>query len=139
MDSGFILTAGGTALISSLIIQAMKHSELAIFDFLGTTPDKSRANLIFSVIIAFVTSIGIGYKYDSIAGTLVINGLTYANIMHGLWHWGVQWAGQHITYKQFIVPTELQAANISVLNQLLDHLKVEATPVVVEKAGTGKS
>lgn len=133
MDSGFILTAGGTAVLSSLIIQWMKKSELAIFDAIGTEKNKQRANLYLSIIVAFVTSIGIGYKYDGATGVLVISGLTAAGIQHGLWHWFTQWTAQHVSYKALIVPQELQAANIDVLNQLLDQLKGKPTPVKVEE------
>lgn len=122
MDSGFLLTAGGTALLSSLIIQAMKKSELAIFSFLGTEKNKSRANLVMSILMAFITSIGIAYKYDSTAGTLVITGLTVANVTHLAWHSFIQWISQHVAYKTLIVPQELQASNIDVLNQLLIQL-----------------
>lgn len=122
MDSGFLLTAGGTAVLSSVIIQWMKKSQLSIFNFLGTEKDKQRVNLYFSILVAFVTSIGIGYKYDSATGVLVISGLTAASIQHGLWHWFTQWIGQHISYKAIIVPQELQSANIDVLNQLLVQL-----------------
>ena|SRR5260221_6489883 len=133
MDSGFVLTAGGTALVSALILQALKKSQLAIFNFVGTERDKWAANLTVSIIMAFITAIGISYKYDSAAGTLVLSGLTVSGISHGLWHWFIQWIGQHAAYKTLIVPSELQAANIDVLNQLLDHLKGELTPVSVEK------
>ena len=122
MDSGFLLTAGGTAVLSSIIIQWMKKSQLAIFSFLGTEKNKQKVNLYFSIFVAFITSIGIGYKYDGVSGTLVISGLTAAGIQKGLWHWFTQWVGQHVSYKAIIVPQELQAANIDVLNQLLIQL-----------------
>jgi hypothetical protein len=132
MDSGFLLTAGGTAVLSSVIIQWMKKSELAIFGFLGTDKNKQRVNLYFSIFVAFVTSIGIGFKYDGAVGVLVISGLTAAGIQHGLWHWFTQWIGQHISYKAIIVPQELQAANIDVLNQLLDQLKSQPRVIQVQ-------
>src|ERR1035437_5538864 len=111
MDSGFLLTAGGTAVLSSIIIQWMKKSQLAIFDAIGTEKNKQTANLVFSVVVAFVTSLGIGYKYDAVAGILIISGLTKAGIAHGLWHWFTQWVAQHVSYKALVVPQELQAAN----------------------------
>jgi hypothetical protein len=132
MDYGFLLTAGGIAVLSSVIIQWMKKSELAIFDFLGTEKNKQAVNLYFSIFVAFVTSIGIGYKYDGATGVLVISGLTLAGIQHGLWHWFTQWIGQHISYKAIIVPQELQAANIDVLNQLLDQLKGQPHVIQVQ-------
>lgn len=122
MDSGFVLTAASISIISSLIIQAMKKSQLAIFDFLGTEKNKATANFIFSLFVAFITSIGIAYKYDSVAGTLTISNLNLIGIQHGLWHWFIQWIGQHIAYKTWVVPQELQAANVDVLNQLLVQL-----------------
>lgn len=131
MDSGFLLTSGGTAILSAIIIQALKKSN--IISFIGTEKSKGAANLCFSVFIAFITSLGIGYKYDGASGTLILTGLTAAGLLHGIWHWFVQWVGQHLAYKQIVVPAELQAATIDVLNQLLDHLKLETTPVSVEK------
>ena len=132
MDSGFLLTAGGTAILSSVIIQWMKKSGLAVFSFIGTEKNKQRANLYFSIAVAFVTSIGIGFKYDGTAGTLLLTGLTATGIQHGLWHWFTQWIGQHISYKTFVVPQELQAANIDVLNQLLDQLKGQPHAIPVQ-------
>ncbi len=137
MDSGFLITAGGTAVVTSIFLQWMKKSQLWCFSFIGTDKRFEKANLWFSIFVAFITSIGIGYKYDAAAGTLLITGLTVAGIEHGVWHWFVQWVGQHVSYKTFVVPTELQAANIDVLNQLLEHLKAEVTPVSVEKINTG--
>lgn len=135
MDSGFILTAGGTALICSMLLQAMKKSERAIFDFVGTEANKWKANLIVSIIIAFITALGIGYKYDvhydantgQLVGNFLVTGLTAAGIIHGLWHWFFQWIGQHVAYKGLVVPTELQAANIDVLNKLLSQLQTNST------------
>ncbi len=110
----------------------MKKSQFGFFKFIGTEKDKAKANLIFSIVIAFFTSLGIGYKFDAVAGTLLITNLTPAALLHGLSHWTIQWVSQHVAYKTWIVPQELQAANIDVLNQLLDHLKGELTPVSVE-------
>ena len=132
MDSGFLLTAGGTAVLSSVIIQWMKKSQLEIFSFLGTEKNKQKVNLYFSILVAFVTSIGIGFKYDGAAGTLLLTGLTAAGIKHGLWHWFTQWIAQHVTYKTLVVPQELQAANIDVLNQLLDQLKGQPHVIQVQ-------
>ena len=132
MDSGFLVTAGGTALISSIIIQWIKKSQLDIFNLFGTEKNKQFANQCLSIVVAFITSIGIGYKYDATAGTLLLTGLTIASLEHGLWHWMLQWISQHVAYKTLIVPQELQASNIDVLNQLLDQLKGNPEPVVVQ-------
>src|SRR6266567_55489 len=125
MDSGFLLTAGGTALISSLLIQAMKKSPLRIFNLLGIEEVNSKANLIFSIIVSFITSIGIGYKYDvhydpttgDLVGSFILSGLSTTSILHGIWHWLIQWVSQHVAYKTIIVPTELQAATVNTLKQ----------------------
>ena len=129
MDQNFLLTSGGTALISALIIQAMKKSELTIFNFVGTDSNKARANLYLSIVIAFFTSLGIGFKYDETAGTILLTGITSAGILHGLWHWFVQWVGQHIAFKTLIMPQELQSMNINVLEQLLNQLKVNSNEI----------
>ncbi len=126
MDSNFLLTAGGTALVSSLLIQYIKKSELTLFNAFGIEDSKSKANLTLSIIFAFFTSIGIGFKYDGTSGVLIVNGLTTAGILHGVWHWFIQWTSQHLLYKQVIVPTELQAAIVNTLKQIVVQLGEKA-------------
>ncbi|SRR5260221_9922713 len=131
-DSGFLLSAGTTAMLSAIVIQLLKKSELSLFNFLGTDKTKAQANFVFSGLVAFITSIGISYKYDPVAGTLLLTGITAIAIGHGLWHWFIQWVTQHVAYKAFVVPSELQAININVLNQLLAQLKSEHLEQPVE-------
>lgn len=128
MDSGFLLTSSGIGLISSLVMQWMKKSNL--FTFLGCEKMHENANLYFSIAVAFITSLGIGYKYDAVAGTVLITGLTSASLAHGVWHWGSQWVIQHVTYKQFIVPTELQAAMVNQLKLLASQLERKPEPKI---------
>ncbi len=105
---GLILTSGSTAVISAIVLQFLKNRNWVTF--LGKEPQFQNANLIVSILIAGLTSIGITYGYNSTTGdaTIVLS-------THQLWRAGLQWVAQHAAYKTAIVPTELLAG---ILNQL---------------------
>lgn len=96
------VATGSTALISTLLIQALKNSGWATWFNRNT----SRANFLLSLLISFVAAIGVHYTWDAHTGTLMITGLTLAGISHGAWEWFMQWAAQHASYKGFVVPAE---------------------------------
>lgn len=54
---------------------------------------------IISAAIAFFGAIGIHFAFDPTQGQLLITGLTFAGIVHGLIEWGKQWAANHWLYK----------------------------------------
>lgn len=66
----------------------------------------SNMNRIFAIIVAFLTSVGIQYTFDSVEGTLVISGLTLASVGHGLWAWFVQFCLQQGAFKVIVQPEE---------------------------------
>jgi hypothetical protein len=96
------VATGGFALLSSLGIQYLKNSGWA--SWFNRETDK--ANLALSLLVAFVTSIGIHFSWDAKTDTIAIIGVGYA-LQHGLWEWFVQWAAQHIAYKNVIVQGEV--------------------------------
>ena len=114
MDS-LTLAAGSSALISSVFLQYLKKAKW--FGLMGIEPAKEKINLLISILVAGAVSLGISYKFDSDTGILVISGLTMAGISHQIWHWLLQWTAQHVSYKAFVVPSELLAA---IVNQLKD-------------------
>jgi hypothetical protein len=115
--SSFLFTSGGVALLSALIIQHLKNADW--FPFLGTRPEFAKANLTVSMVVAFLTSAGVSYHFDSSAGMLDLH-----LSLHQLWHFGVQWLEQHFAYKTTIVPTELLAAAVKQL-KILNSSKTE--------------
>lgn len=109
------IATGGTAIVSALIIQALKNADWATW-FNRQTP---RANLVLSMIVAYATSIGVHFAWDGEKGTLLITGLTLAGIAHNLWQATLQWVAQHTSYKAFIVPAETLGEIRSLLQRSL--------------------
>lgn len=115
--STFIVSSGGAAVVSSLFIQYLKKSKL--FTFLSTKDEAAKANFYFSVFIAGLTSVGLSYTYNPDTGQLIVNGLILQNIVHSLGHWFLQWVAQHVAYKQFVVPSEMQSQILNYLDNLI--------------------
>src|SRR5215471_19418753 len=105
MDT-FVLGSGGAAVVSALVIQWLKKSNW--FTFLSTEAHSQNANLIFSIVVALFTSLGLSYTYNAHTGQLIVNGLVPANMLNSVGHWFIQWTAQHVAYKAVVVPTELQ-------------------------------
>lgn len=105
------LTTVGSALITSLLLQWLKKSTW--FPFLGIEHKFQNINLIVSVIVSGLVSLGVGYNYDKNTGDLHLIIST-----HQAWHWLIQWCSQHATYKTMVVPTELQAAILNKIKEL---------------------
>lgn len=118
MDTSLLLSTGSTAVIASIILQALKNSKLV--SFLGTGDQHANANRIVAALFALIASLGIHYSFDVNAGTLTITGLQAASVGHALWGWATQYAVQHLFYKSSIVPVELGVKNGQLLSQLLE-------------------
>lgn len=56
-------------------------------------------NRIAALLLAGVTTAGIGFTFDRGDGTLVITGLTLAGIVTALWHWVTNYALQETIYQ----------------------------------------
>lgn len=106
----------GTAVVSSLVIQWLKKSHW--FTFLSTEAQSQKANLVFSIIVAIITSLGITFTYNSVNHQVIIDGLDPASMFSLGIHAFGQWIAQHVAYKTVVVPSELQAAMVTVLKQL---------------------
>lgn len=105
MDVNYLISAGSSAVICTLLLQWMKRSTL--IPFLGVAKNFEKTNLIISIIVSGIASLGIGYTFNDQTGDLVIHGLTTANVVHNFGHWVSQWIAQHVAYKTVIVPGEL--------------------------------
>jgi len=85
------LTLGAVAVYA---IEHAKSSRLIPW----MTVDTKALNRIASVALAFATSIGIGYTYDSDAGTLVLSGLTLSSLALACWEWVKQYVVQQVLF-----------------------------------------
>jgi len=97
------ISHGTMSIVVVSAIQWAKQSPLAPWINKETTT----LNKYISAILAFLTSIGIAYTYNS--GVVTIT-FTVAAVLHGLWHFIQQYAMQHFVYHGFIKPTTVQVA-----------------------------
>lgn len=121
-----LISSGSAAVLAAYLLQYLKNA--AWFPWLGIEQAKEKANLIASVLVAGVAAFGIHFTYNPTDGQLVITGLTLVGIAHGLGHWAAQWVAQHVSYKAFVVPTELLAAGVNALKQLITLLQAQQAP-----------
>lgn len=121
--NNLLITSGGAAVVASLFIQYLKKSHW--FTFLSTEAHSQTTNMVFSIVVAGITSLGISFSYNASKGQLIIDGLTFTSIFSAASHWFIQWAGQHVAYKTVVVPSELQAAMVNVLKQLNENLETK--------------
>lgn len=120
MGENFLLTSGSAAVISALFIQYLKKSKF--LTFLSIEAQSERTNRYFSIIVAFIASVGVTYTFDPNKHQLIISGLDPTNILHSGGHVFIQWIAQHVAYKTVVVPTELQAAMVNTMKQLITHM-----------------
>jgi hypothetical protein len=57
--------------------------------------ETKRINFYAQLVLSFLSTVGIGFQYDSAAHTLLISGLSLAAIFHAAGSWFVQFAVQH--------------------------------------------
>lgn len=87
----------GLAIAVPFILQTLKNSSW--FPFL--TRETNRINFLVGAICALASVVGIHASYDvATGGTITLPPL------HTLWQAFIQWAGQQMTYKGFVVPAE---------------------------------
>lgn len=117
----YLVSSGGAAVLSAMIIQYIKKAHW--LTAVSTRSDSSFANLMFSIMMAGFAASTVTFAYSSAYHEVIIGNVDFAGVFNFAGRVFVQWCAQHASYKAFVVPTELQAANIDVLNQLLDQLK----------------
>jgi hypothetical protein len=112
MDSGDILgTQFGVAYATSTALKWLKYQKW----FPLMAKEAAVLNRLFSIGVAFVAAIGIHWTFDAVAGTMIITGLTYAGIAHGLMAWFVQFAMQQGVFKTIVQPEEMRQQQIGEL------------------------
>jgi hypothetical protein len=87
-----LVLTGSTALLVSLVIQAVKNSSLVPW-INRQTP---KLNMAISMAAALATQLGIHWAYNATTDTVAIVGL-HAALTHGLWQAVQQWVAQHLT------------------------------------------
>lgn len=124
---------GGLALLASLLIQYLKNTSWATW----VRRDTAKANLALSVAIAFVTSMGIHWTWNSGTDTIMIVGVRAA-LEHNIWQWLIQWAAQHTAYKGIVVPSETLGEIRALLARAVDGGPVSEGDAKVQAAGEKK-
>lgn len=106
---------GGMALLAALLIQYLKNTSWATW----VRRDTEKANLALSIMLAFLTSIGIHFSWDAGHDTFAIVGVQAA-LTHNVWQWVIQWAAQHGVYKGVIAPAETLGEIRTLLARVLE-------------------
>ena len=91
---------GTGAIVAILVSEAIELLKRA--GWCPLTYDSDKANRMVGAIAAFVSGIGIGITFDPATGTLVVTGLLWATVKHGL----AQWAGQMLYYRLAVKGTQ---------------------------------
>ena len=103
MNLGLSMFSSGVA--SVYAIELLKRLESIPF-----IHDQSRViNRWLGVIASGLATVGIGFTFDSQAGTLLITGLSLGTIAATVWQWFTQWALQQVIYATSIEPKKLRA------------------------------
>lgn len=82
----------------SYVLQWFKGSPA----FPWLTAQTTRLNFWLSGFVALLVSIGITFEFAPTEGTLLVSGLTFANVGTHLWAWIQQWLSQQVAY-DFVV------------------------------------
>lgn len=82
--------------LAAFVLQWLKRQSW--FPFLNTWSAKWW-KITVSAIVAAASALGITYSYDPTIGRLVVDGLTWASIWHGLLAFGVSFLSQHLAYE----------------------------------------
>ena len=114
MDTGFLLSSGTLAILVAYVVQGLKKAPW----FPWLTIQTGHLNLLVSAALAMATSVGVHWTWHGGEdGTLMITGLTLANLQAFLGHAAAQFAAQHIAYKTAVVPTELLGAIVKAIQE----------------------
>lgn len=81
------------------ILQALKHASW--FPVL-TEQSAKLWKVTLSGFVAIVSSLGLGYSYDQVAGTVLITGVSIASLWNALTSFGVSFVAQHSAYEVLI-------------------------------------
>ena len=106
MDEGNLaLSVFSSGVASVYVIEFLKKTRLMPF----VTQHTVALNRWLGVIASGVATLGIGFSFDSEAGSLMITGLTAATIAHNAWHWFTQWAVQQFVYSTAVEGQKVRA------------------------------
>ena len=98
MESELISSQLSLAYATSAAIEFFKNQKW----FPMLDKETQTLNRLVAIAASFVVAIGIHWTFDAAEGTLVIGGLTVANIWHGLLAWIQQYAFQQGAFRLLI-------------------------------------
>lgn len=105
-----LTAAGSTAIAVPFLIQVLKNSPY----FPWIDRQTQRVNFAVGVLSSGLSAAGIHFAYDHAAASI---GITIS--LHMLYSWFVQWSGQQVVYKGFVVPAEALGEIRAVLKEAL--------------------
>ena len=112
MESGELLgTQFGAAYATSVALRWLKYQNR----FPLMAREAATLNRLFSMAVAFFVAVGIHWSFDVEAGRMVITGLTYAGLTHGVMAWFEQFSMQQFVFKTVVQPEEMRQQQIGKL------------------------
>ena len=82
-------------IVATFLLQWLKHQTW--FPLLNTWSEKWW-KITVSAIVAFCSALGVSFVFNPVMGTLLVTGLTWATISHGVWAFVLSFATQHLAY-----------------------------------------
>jgi hypothetical protein len=98
MDTQSLLVNVVLAGLVTYVVEFIKRASW----FPWMTAQTKTVNRWVSFVLAGALAIGITVDWNSAQGVLVIGGLTWANIGHGLFEWAKQWMMQQAWYDKVV-------------------------------------
>jgi hypothetical protein len=95
VDSSIALTQIGSSAFTVLVIQWIK----SLSWFPWVEKGRRTANLMFSIVAAFLVHAGISYSWNPDTRLFAFVVPTFYGALVGIWHVANQWATQHVIYK----------------------------------------
>jgi hypothetical protein len=91
------------------VLQLAKKSPLVPW----MTCETDTINRVVAVLAALCSSLGIHFSFNAAAGTLVIAGLSLANIGGFAWHWLTAFVSQQLIFQGTVRPKQLSTADLT--------------------------
>lgn len=82
------------------VIEAIKRLKMVPW----LTQETKRLNRVVALVVAAAAAIGIHFSFDETAGVLMVSGLHWSGILHGLYEFAKQAAMQQFAYDVAIEP-----------------------------------
>lgn len=91
------------------LLQLAKKSQLVPW----MTAETGTINRVVAVLAALCSSLGIHFSFNAAAGTLLIAGLSIANVGGFAWHWLTAFVSQQLIFQTAVQPKQLSASELA--------------------------